>query len=176
MKEIGHTNSAVNDQYVCATTNPQKITVIGGTTASVTFTNKIKTGKFSLVKTTSDGLNLAGWKFGIYSDSGCKTLVSGPHITDSNGTISVTSLKIGTYYVKELGHSDSAIEAMYSCTGDNPKKVTITYGATASVSFHNSLDPGSVKLIKQTNTGENLSGWQIGVYTCLLYTSPSPRD
>ena len=172
VKEIGHTNSAVNDQYVCATTNPQKIAVIGGTTASVTFTNKIKTGKFSLVKTTSDGLNLAGWKFGIYSDSGCKTLVSGPHITDSNGTISVTSLKIGTYYVKELGHSDSAIEAMYSCTGDNPKKVTITYGATASVSFHNSLDPGSVKLIKQTNTGENLSGWQIGVYTDVACTKP----
>ena len=50
--------------------------------------------------------------------------------------------------------------------------MTITYGTTASVSFHNSLEPGSVKLIKQTNTGENLSGWQIGIYTDVACTKP----
>ena len=149
VKEIGHTDSSVNEKYVCSGTNPQKVTIAGGAAASVTFINKIKTGNFSLTKTTSDGLNLAGWEFGIYSDSGCITLVSGPHATDSKGAISVTGLEIGTYYVKELGHRDDDIEAMYSCASDNPQKVTITYGTTASVSFHNSLEPGSVRLIKQ---------------------------
>ena len=172
VKEIGHTDSSVNEKYVCSGTNPQKVTIAGGAAASVTFINKIKTGNFSLTKTTSDGLNLAGWEFGIYSDSGCTTLVSGPHTTDSKGAISVTGLEIGTYYVKELGHRDDDIEAMYSCASDNPQKVTITYGTTASVSFHNSLEPGSVKLIKQTNTGENLSGWQIGIYTDVACTKP----
>ena len=172
VKEIGHADSSVNEKYVCSGTNPQKVTITGGATASVTFINKIKTGNIGLTKTTSDGLNLAGWEFGIYSDSGCITLVSGPHATDSKGAISVTGLEIGTYYVKELGHRDDDIEAMYSCTSDNPQKVTITYGTTASVSFHNSLEPGSVKLIKQTNTGENLSGWQIGIYTDVACTKP----
>lgn len=99
-------------------------------------------------------------------------MVSGPHTTDSKGAISVTGLEIGIYYVKELGHRDDDVEAMYSCASDNPQKVTITYGTTASVSFHNSLETGSVKLIKQTNTGENLSGWQIGIYTDVACTKP----
>ena len=172
VKEIGHTDSSINEKYVCSGTNPQKVTIAGGAAASVTFINKIKTGNFSLTKTASDGLNLAGWEFGIYSDSGCTTLVSGPHTTDSKGAISVTGLEIGIYYVKELGHRDDDVEAMYSCASDNPQKVTITYGTTASVSFHNSLETGSVKLIKQTNTGENLSGWQIGIYTDVACTKP----
>ena len=50
---------------------------------------------------------------------------------------------------------------------------------------------GNIQIVKTTNTGEDLGGWQIGIYTdsgctspisgspfttCLLYTSPSPRD
>ena len=56
-------------------------------------------------------------------------------------------------------------------------QVTITSGATATVSFHNTLNTGSVTLKKQTNTEENLSGWQIGLYTdtaCTKAVSGSP--
>lgn len=62
------------------------------------------TGSMKLVKTTEDGKNLSGWKFGIYSDSGCSNLISGPHTTDSTGALSVSNLTAGTVYVKELGH------------------------------------------------------------------------
>jgi len=172
VKEIGHSNSSINSQYVCSSTNPQQVTITLGGTTSVSFTNKIKTGNFSLTKTTDDGANLAGWRFGIYSDSSCTTLVSGPHTTDSSGKISVTGLKIGTYYVKELGHTDSAIEAQYSCSSENPQKVTISYSSTTSVTFQNSREPGSVKIQKKTNTGSNLSGWQIGLYTDAACTKP----
>lgn len=172
VKEIGHTNSSINSQYVCSSTNPQQVTITLGGTATVSFTNKIRTGNFSLAKTTDSGADLAGWKFGIYSDASCTTLVSGPHTTDVNGKISVTGLKIGTYYVKELGHTDSAIETTYSCASENPQKVTITYGGTASVSFQNSREPGSVKIVKKTNTGTNLNGWQIGIYTDSACTKP----
>ena len=137
-----------------------------------------QTGDLSLTKTTEDGKNLSGWQFGIYSDSGCSSLVSGPHTTNSSsGAISVTGLSAGTYYVKELGHTDSAINALYYCSSTNPQKVTVTVGATASVSFTNKLNTGSVKLIKSTNTGANLSGWQIGLYTdadCTNAVSGSP--
>ena len=40
----------------------------------------------------------------------------------------------------------------------------MTAGQTAAVSFHNTLTTGGVKLVKETNTGANLGGWQIGLY------------
>ena len=79
--------------------------------------------------------------------------------------ISVTGLTPGTYYVKEIGHTNSAINALYYCASANPQSVTVTSGAAASVSFTNKLNTGGVKLVKTTNTGENLGGWQIGLYT-----------
>jgi len=130
------------------------------------------TGEINLTKTTEDSMNLAGWQFGIYSNSNCTSLVSGPHTTNSSGKISVTGLSAGTYYVKELGHSNSSINAMYTCSSTNPQKVTLTSGGTASVSFHNTLNRGGVKLMKETNTGENLAGWQIGLYLDAACTNP----
>ena len=134
-------------------------------------------GNISLTKTTEDGKNLSGWRFGIYSNSTCTSLVSGPHTTNSSGKISVTGLSAGTYYVKELGHTDSSISALYTCASTNPQKVTLTAGQTASVSFQNKLNTGSVKLVKTTNTGKNLGGWKIGLYTdsaCTKAVSGSP--
>ena len=135
------------------------------------------TASLDLTKTTEDGKNLSGWKFGIYSDSGCSNLISGPHTTDANGKISVDNLTAGTVYVKELGHTDSTINTMYSCSSTNPQKVVLTAGETAKVSFHNKLNTGNVKLVKQTNTGKNLSGWLIGLYydaACSNAASGSP--
>ena len=165
VKELGHTDSSINALYTCSSTNPQKVTVTSGGTTSVSFYNKLNTGSIGLTKTTEDGQNLSGWQFGIYSNSACTTLVSGPHTTNTSGKISVTGLTPGTYYVKEIGHTDSAINALYYCSSTNPQAVTVTAGATATVSFTNKLNTGNVKLVKITNTGANLSGWQIGLYT-----------
>lgn len=136
-----------------------------------------QSGSLNLTKITEDGKNLSGWQFGIYSDSGCTSMASGPHTTNSNGEISVTDLSAGTYYVKELGHTDSAINAMYYCSSTNPQRVTVTVGATSTVSFTNKLNTGSVRLRKTTNTGADLSGWKIGLYTdegCTKAVSGSP--
>ena len=134
-------------------------------------------GGLSLTKTTEDGKNLSGWQFGIYTNSACTSLAAGPYTTNSSGKISVTGLSAGTYYVKELGHTDSSINALYYCASTNPQKVTISAGGTASVSFYNKLKTGSVKLVKETNTGENLGGWKIGLYydaACTNAVSGSP--
>lgn len=77
----------------------------------------------------------------------------------------MTGLSAGTYYVKELGHTDSSINALYSCSSTNPQKVTVTSGGTAAVSFVNKLKTGSVSLTKTTEDGKNLSGWQFGIYS-----------
>ena len=117
-------------------------------------------GAIALVKTTEDGQNLSGWRFGVYSNAACTTLVSGPHTTDSNGKISITGLNAGTYYVKELGHTNSAISSRYTCSGENPKAVSVSNGATASVSFYNKLTVGALEIRKSTNTGNHLDGWK----------------
>lgn len=117
-------------------------------------------GVIALVKTTEDGQNLSGWRFGVYSNAACTTLVSGPHTTDSSGKISITGLNAGTYYVKELGHSDSSISSRYTCSGDNPQKVSVSNGATATVSFYNKLAVGALEIRKSTNTGNHLDGWK----------------
>ena len=121
-------------------------------------------GSIRLTKTTEDGENLSGWKFGIYSDAACTKLVSGPHTTDSGGKISAAGLSAGTYYVKELGHTDSTVGEMYYCSGANPQKVTVTAGAAAAVSFTNKRNTGGVKIIKTMPDGGSTAGWKFEVY------------
>ena len=117
-------------------------------------------GAIALVKTTEDGQNLSGWRFGVYSNAACTTLVSGPHTTNSSGKISITGLNAGTYYVKELGHTNSTISSRYTCSGDNPQSVTVSNGTTTSVSFYNKLTVGALEIRKSTNTGNHLDGWK----------------
>ena len=117
-------------------------------------------GAIALVKTTEDGQNLSGWRFGVYSNAVCTTLVSGPHTTDTSGRISITGLNAGTYYIKELGHTNSAIASRYTCSGENPKMVSISNGTTTSVSFYNKLTVGALEIRKSTNTGNHLDGWK----------------
>ena len=104
-------------------------------------------GAIALVKTTEDGQNLSGWRFGVYSNAACTTLVSGPHTTDTSGRISIPGLNAGTYYVKELGHTNSAISSRYTCSGENPKMVS-------------KLTVGALEIRKSTNTGNHLDGWK----------------
>lgn len=117
-------------------------------------------GAIALVKTTEDGQNLSDWRFGVYSNAACTTLVSGPHTTNSNGKISITGLNAGTYYVKELGHTNSVISSRYTCSGENPQRVTVYNGITTSVSFYNKLTVGALEIRKSTNTGNHLDGWK----------------
>lgn len=117
-------------------------------------------GAISLVKTTEDGQNLSGWRFSVYSNAACTTLVSGPHTTDTSGRISITQLNAGTYYIKELGHTNSTISSRYTCSGDNPQRVTVSNGTTTSVSFYNKLTVGALEIRKSTNTGNHLDGWK----------------
>lgn len=121
------------------------------------------TANLDLIKSTEDGENLEGWKFSIYSDAACTKLVSGPHTTDANGKISVSGVTAVTVYVKELGHTDSVINALYTCTSVNPQEVTLVSGQTATVKFQNDLAPGYGKIVKNTTNGGTVAGWHFEV-------------
>ena len=168
-------NSSYNIWYMSGSSYQTTISLHNAGSSGLNAYFKIKApslGNICLTKTTEDGQNLSGWKFGIYSDSACTNLVSGPYTTNSSGKLSVTGLNAGTYYVKELGNTDSSIDALYRCASTNPQRVTIVSGQTASVSFYNKRNTGSVQLMKKTNTGENLGGWKISLYTDSACTKP----
>ena len=168
-------NPSYNVWYMSGSSYQTTISLYNAGSSGLNAYFKIKAlslGNISLTKTTEDGANLSGWKFGIYSDAACANLVSGPYTTNSSGKLSITGLTAGTYYVKELGNTDSSLDTLYSCASTNPQRVTITSGGTASVSFYNKRNTGSVQLVKKTNTGENLGGWKIGLYTDSACTKP----
>ena len=173
-------NSTYNIWYMSGSSYQTTVSLASASGGNLNAYFKLKApdpGTISLTKTTEDGQNLSGWRFAVYTNSACTSLAAGPYTTNSSGKISITGLTAGTYYVKELGHTDSSINALYTCSSTNPQSVTITAGATATVSFINKLNTGSVKLMKSTNTGANLSGWQIGLYTdadCTNAVSGSP--
>lgn len=127
------------------------------------FKLKASTGSLSLKKTTEDSQNLAGWIFNIYGDAACTQLISGPHTTDSSGNIAATGLTAGDVWVKEMGHSDSAVNTKYYCDSTNPQKVTIVSGQTASVSFNNKLNMGTAKIVKTATNGGSVAGWHFTV-------------
>lgn len=122
-------------------------------TVTVNVVNKLITGSLSLTKTTEDGKNLSGWQFGIYSDQACTKKLAGPIETDNGGKLTVTGLVPGTVWVKELGHKDAAINALYECESTNPQQVMISGNKTATVSFHNRLKRGRLVFRKATTSG-----------------------
>lgn len=162
-------SSTYNLWYMTGSSYQTTISLANPSNGSLNAYFKLKavpqTGNLSLTKTTEDGKNLSGWRFGIYSNSVCTSLVSGPHTTDASGKISVTGLSAGTYYVKELGHTDSAIDGLYTCASTNPQRVTITAGQTASVSFRNNLNSGGIKIVKTMPDGGIVAGWKFEIYT-----------
>ena len=99
--------------YVCESENPQAVTITGGKTAEVTFTNRIKPGEIEILKVNEKGNPLAGaqfrlewstdgttWKIVTPSDSQYVTegtctsqgLVNGTLVTNAEGLATFTGL------------------------------------------------------------------------------------
>ena len=118
------------------------------------------TGDIEITKHTSSGSSLSGWKFEVFTDSACTNRVA-TATSGTDGKAKVTGLVAGTYYVREVDQS-----ATLPWWGYDPsvKTVTVTAGGTATVSFTNTL-LGDFVIRKHTNTGENLAGWQFGIYS-----------
>lgn len=138
----------------------RKMTVTAGNTSSVTFTNN-QFGYAQIVKETSTGENLAGWKFNIYTDESCTSILEGsPFISGEDGTIKVT-LAPSTYWIQEVDESDKNPDWNYDTT---VRKVTVSAGDVAKVTFTNTHF-GYAEIQKTTNTGKDLGGWKFDIFT-----------
>lgn len=129
------------------------------------FKLKASSGNVTIKKTTEDDINLANWQFNIYSDKACTNLISGPHATNSNGTVTVTGLSTGTVWIKEIGNTSASVNALYQCSSTNPQSVTITSGGTSTVTFNNTLIRGSLTVKKATTSGAGADlGWTFNLW------------
>jgi len=145
-------------------------------TPNMTFTinavNQKIAGSLKIQKATNTGKSLSGWSFGVYTDKACTKPISGsPFKTGSDGSVTVTGLTPGTYYVKELNGNDD-----YWVVDSGVKTVKVEASKTASVTVTNT-HYGYAKIVKATNTGTNLGGWKFNIYTdsaCTKVVEGSP--
>ncbi len=101
-------SSTFNIWYMSGSTYQTTVSLANASTGSLNAYFKLKAvpqvGNISLTKTTEDGQNLSGWRFGIYSNSACTNLVSGPHSTNSSGRFRRKNFRIFITSVKLMMH------------------------------------------------------------------------
>ena len=124
-------------------------------TASVTFTNT-QYGRIQIVKTTNTGNHLGGWTFQVRDSSG-KTV--GEFTTDENGYAITGNLPLGRYTVMELPTED-----VY-WIGELGFHTVLVTGGKDTVDTWLNREQGIGWFYKKTNTGENVEGWKITIYS-----------
>ena len=158
--------SAQNPEWVYDTTL-RTVTVEAGDIKSVTFTNNQKT-YVKIIKETNTGENLGGWQFNIYTDADCTQLLDGsPFTSEDDGTI-VVQIEPGNYFIEEVIDREKFPDWEFDT---RTHIVTVDAGETASVTFENN-QYGYAKIVKETNTGNNLAGWKFNIYTDADCTQP----
>ena len=153
-------------------TTTRQVVVKAGQTASLSFKNT-HYGYGQIVKTTNTGGTLEGWKFEIFTDQACTKPISGsPFTTDAQGLI-ITRLLPGSYWVREVDESDEHPEWDFD---GKVWTMNVTAGSTSTVTFRN-IRKGYARILKNTNTKENLGGWKFNIYeneACTILVKGSP--
>ncbi|WP_407383421.1 SpaA isopeptide-forming pilin-related protein [Ruminococcus sp.] len=103
------------------------------------FKLKTNAGHLKIVKTSEDGV-VADIQFTVTGTNYNQTAK-----TDKDGKISLTNLLPGTYTVTE------APSEKYE--KQDPQTVKVEYGKTATVKFHNTIDRGTLDIIKTSEDG-----------------------
>ena len=159
VKELGHVTEGVADNYICANNNPECVTVVAGETTTVRFLNTlIPKGHLAVIKTTDSGIDTMGWQFALYSDEACQNLVYGPVATDPYGIARFESIKIGTYWLKEIGNTNPEMCNYYTCMSKNPQQVTVIADDTVNVYFENKMNTGAITIQKTDPYHNALAG------------------
>ena len=156
------------DPYWVSDTSVKTVKAEAGKTATVTFSNT-HYGDLRVKKNAING-PASGWKFEIYDANGnlVETITTG-----SDGYAYSKKLLPGKYTVKEIHDKD---DTYWIYDAQVEKQVQVTAGNQAQVEYTNE-QIGRLELVKTTNTGNNLSGWQINLYTdagCTQKVAGSP--
>lgn len=125
------------------------VTVVGGQTTTVNFSNTLRKGNLKLVKKSEDG-KVSGIRFTITGNNFSKVVTSG-----SDGSITLNDLIIGTYSITE--------ESFERYEPQATKTVKVEYNKTATVEFSNVLKKGELQVLKTAEDGM-VSGKRFHLY------------
>lgn len=159
---------ASTDPYWVSDTSVKTVKAEAGKTATVIFSNT-HYGDLRIKKNAVNG-PASGWKFEIYDSTGklVETITTGP-----DGYAYSKMLLPGKYTVKEIHDKD---DTYWIYDEEVEKQTQITAGKQSEVVYTNE-QTGLVELVKTTNTGGNLDGWKINLYTdagCTQKVAGSP--
>lgn len=141
----------------------QRVTVVSGQVATVTFNNTLKRGSLAVYKNSEDGLN-EGITFHLYGTSLSGYAVDEYAVTDSDGIAFFGNILIGSGYTLE--EVDTATK--YVIPDD--QTATIEWNTVTNKSFTNILKKWNVTVTKSdVSTGTvqgdgSLAGAEYGVY------------
>lgn len=158
VKETGNASASVNELYYCEE-SVKEVTVSAGETAEVNFLNIIvPKGHLAVTKTTDSKTDIMGWKFALYYDEACENLAYGPVATNPNGIASFNDIIAGSYWIKEIGHTNAVLGSYYTCTSRNPQPVTILPNDTGNAYFYNTMNTGAITIHKTDPYQNTLAG------------------
>lgn len=132
----------------------QTVTLIGGKTSTVTFSNTLKRGSLEIVKTSEDNL-VEGMKFHLYGTSLSGLPVDEYAVTDENGQFT-TKYYIcdNDWTVREISPSEGyLLDTAIHKVGAEPELYTVELNSTAN-DVNEQVIKGNIALIKHTDNGE----------------------
>jgi hypothetical protein len=144
----------------------QTVTIIGGKTSTVTFSNTLKRGSLEVVKTSEDNL-VEGVKFHLYGTSLSGLAVDEYAVTDKNGLAKFENVLISGSTPYTLEEVDTAIRYVVPASQTTP----IEWKKATKRSFTNILKKFNVTVLKtDVETGKKpqgdatLAGAVYGIY------------
>ena len=143
-------NASLQKIFLCATTAQVVATASFGV-------NTPALGALKIKKVGDDSMPLAGVKFDIYKDANCSQKVT-EVTTGNDGTVTVSDLDAGTYYVKEL----STVRP-YVVDG-LVHSVIVVVSETTTLELENETAKGAIRVLKTAYvlTGTTASNTEYG--------------
>ena len=125
-------------------------TVVVENEAGAGFINQAQKGNIRIEKTSEDGV-LSGFTFRVTGTDAAGNAFSEEYVTDENGMIVITGLRVGEYVISEVANEANE---QY----DLPADVTVTVytDRTVVAKFYNELIPTD---IPYTGDGTNIAFW-----------------
>ncbi len=139
--------------------DPVTFEVTPNGTVKKVFTNKAMTGTISIVKHSADGV-LSGWQFRVTGTAKTGQSYDKTFITDANGNITISNLRIGDYKVTEVKTGKTV-----GYITEESKDIEVKTDTVTTVNIENKPYANIVINKVDSVKGTALSGAAFGIYT-----------
>ena len=139
--------------------DPVTFTITPAGSVKKVFTNKAMTGTISIVKHSADGV-LSGWQFRVTGTAKTGQSYDKTFITDANGNITISNLRIGDYKVTEVKTGKTV-----GYITEESKDIEVKTETVTTVNIENKPYANIVINKVDAKTGEKVTGATFGIYT-----------